>query len=391
MTTSPTGNPDLCQAIADRLRQGPPHRLTFAEFMALALYEPNHGYYSSSANRIGKQGDFWTTPHLGKDFGAVVAQQIGEFWECLDRVQPFTVVEMGAGRGELAREILDRLQDHPLGAALDYVIIEAAAAMRQEQQRLLAPVGSFTQGEKPVRWLTWEDLGANSVRGCFISNELIDAFPVHQVIVHQGRLQEVYVTGTAMGWQEEIGELSTPRLSNYFAAAGIDITSYPEGYRTEVNLAALDWLAQVATSLDRGYVMSIDYGYSSDRYYNPMRHQGTLQCYYRHRYHSNPYIHLGLQDITAHVDFSTLIRHGQALGLTDWRFTKQGLFLMAWGWGDRLAQLTQELTDPLAILERRQVLQQAIDPLGLGGFGVLLQAKNSPIDGLTGWLESSNL
>jgi SAM-dependent MidA family methyltransferase len=199
----------------------------------------------------------------------------------------------------------------------------------------------------------------------------------------------VYVTAQAGAITEVIAELSTPALLDYFAAAEIDILSYPTGYRTEVNLAAIDWLGQVSAKLQRGYLLSIDYGYSAQRYYNPMRSQGTLQCYYQHRYHNDPYIHLGEQDITAHVDFSTLQRVGESLGLQSLGLTKQGLFLMAWGWGDRLARLTQDLTDPMAILERRQQLQQAIDPLGLGGFSLLLQGRAVENSTLMGWQRAS--
>ena len=172
-------------------------------------------------------------------------------------------------------------------------------------------------------------------------------------------------------------------------------SAYPDGYRSEINLAALEWLSIVANPLKRGYLLTIDYGYTSERYYNPARHRGTLQCYYRHRHHDNPYIHIGRQDITAHVDFTGLQVWGNVCGLDNVGFTQQGLFLMALGLGDRIAALStsgeaivksQSLS---RLLRRREALHQLIEPLGLGGFGVLVQSKGltqaqaaSPLKGL---------
>ena len=160
---------------------------------------------------------------------------------------------------------------------------------------------------------------------------------------------------------------------------------YPEGYRTEVNLAALDWLKTVANGLQRGFLLTIDYGYCADRYYQPARHQGTLQCYHRHRHHDDPYVYVGQQDITAHVNFTALECQGELCGLRKVGFTQQGLFLMALGLGDRIAALSARDSergnaiakgqDVFTIMRRRQVLHELMNPMGLGGFGVLLQSK----------------
>jgi SAM-dependent MidA family methyltransferase len=341
--------------------------ITFASYMELVLYAPELGYYARTPDRIGSRGDFFTSPHLGPDFGEMLAIQLAELWELLAKPQPFTVVEMGAGQGLIAKDILNYWQKcYPeLFANLDYVIIEASAAMRLCQQQILV--------DRPVRWTKWQDLDAESITGCFFSNELIDALPVHQVVVKDGVLQEVYVAiGDDQELKEELGIPSTPRLMQYFEQAEIPILSYEDGYRTEVNLAAIDWLTNVASKLKQGYLLSIDYGYTSQRYYNPQRSQGTLQCYYQHRYHSDPYIHVGEQDLTAHVDFTSLVRQGEKLGLRELGFTKQGMWLMHLGLGDRISQPES--------LERRQSLHQLIDPMGLGGFGVLLQGKEVGTD-----------
>jgi SAM-dependent MidA family methyltransferase len=212
----------------------------------------------------------------------------------------------------------------------------------------------------------------------------VDALPVHQFAIAQGKLREIYVTtpdGTH--FEEVTGELSTPQLAEYFDLVGIELPSaaYADGYRSEINLAAQDWLSTVADKLKRGYLLTIDYGYPAARYYNPQRSQGTLQCYYQHRHHNDPYVQIGQQDITAHVDFTALERWGDRCGLALVGFTKQALFLMALGLGDRIAALshsdrpivgTQSITD---VLRRRDALHQFLDPTGLGGFGVLVQCK----------------
>ncbi len=368
-----TAPDDLLRLLLDRIHQHPDRQITFATYMELVLYAAEVGYYSRTPDRIGSRGDFFTSPHLGVDFGEMVAIQLAEMWDLLGKPQPFTVVEMGAGQGLIAKDILNYWQQHhpELLASLDYVIVETSAAMRLCQQSVLV--------DRSIRWVTWADLEPDSITGCFFSNELIDAFPVHQLVVNNGVLQEVYVTiENDQELIEILGAPSTPRLMDYFEQAEIPILSYSDGYRTEVNLAAIDWLQTVANKLHKGYLLSIDYGYPSQRYYNPQRSQGTLQCYYQHRYHSNPYIHIGQQDLTAHVDFTSLIRQGAKAGLQELGFTKQGMWLMGLGLADRIAQPES--------FDRRQALHQLIDPMGLGGFGVLLQGKNVGQDSFRAFL-----
>jgi SAM-dependent MidA family methyltransferase len=311
-----------------------------------------------------------TSPHLAADFGEMLAIQLHQIWEILNRPQLFNLVEMGAGRGLLAAQILIYIQrEYPdFFQAIDYIIIETSAAMVAAQQLKLKDL--------PVRWCQWDEMPNNSIVGCFLSNELIDAFPVHQVTLVDGKLQEVYVTSDRDGnLKEIIGELSTDRLRDYWQLNKVDILKYQHGYHTEVNLAALGWLETVAQKLQRGYIISIDYGYTADRYYNSMRFQGTLQCYYQHSYHNDPYLHIGKQDITAHVDFTALQNHGESLGLHTIGFTQQGMFLMALGLGDRIAAIASSSGDIQSLLSRRQNLHQLIDPMGLGKFGVLIQSK----------------
>jgi len=369
-------NSALCEAIGQQIATSPQGRITFASFMDLALYHPQYGYYATNQVNIGPEGDFFTSPHLGADFGELLAKQFYQMWEILDRPVPFSLVEMGAGQGILAGDILRYLQKYHVEffQALEYTIVEKSSALKQEQQQRLQ---NFS-----LRWCKWEEIPPSSLVGCCFSNELVDAFPVHQFLWEKGELREIYVTnGMAGDFVEVVGELSTDKLAKYFDLIGISWTknAYPDGYRSEVNLLALDWLSMVADKLRRGYLLTIDYGYPAYRYYNPARSEGTLQCYYHHSYHNNPYLNVGRQDITAHVDFTALEKWGELCDLGKVGFTQQGLFLMALGLGDRIFSLSNSETfdrsEIQKVLQRRDVLHQMINPMGLGGFGVLVQGK----------------
>lgn len=371
----------LHEVLRDRLQRSPQQRITFADFMEQVLYHPQHGYYSRPQAPIGLAGDFLTSPHLARDFSELIGDQWVEWWRHLGCPHPFQLVEVGAGQGVLAADLLSHLQRHhgECFAALQYIIVERSEGLIETQRQRLQPWGDR------VSWSQLDQLGDNAIVGGFFSNELVDALPVHQVGLTAAGLEEVYVTLTAAGELREVtGPLSTPRLQDYFALVDIDLTHppYPLGYRTEVNLAALDWLQTLAHTLGRGYILTIDYGYPASRYHSPRRSQGTLQCYHQHRHHNDPYRYLGQQDITAHVNFTALERQGDRCGLTSLGLTQQALFLMALGLGDRLSALGQigavEPDAIAALLHHRDHLQQLISPLGLGNFLVLIQGKNLP-------------
>ena len=375
-------NLELYQILLDHIRRAPQQRISFAKFMELALYHPHHGYYASQDAIIGPSGDFITAPHLGHDFGELLAVQFADMWESLDRPSPFNLVEMGAGQGLIATDVLNYLKSsYPdCFQTLRYWIVEKSGALQSHQQTRLAP------WQDHLRWATFAELPEELI-GCFFSNELVDALPVHQVMRTPSGLQEIYVatagddSGTSGGFIEIIDDLSTPELATYFDFIGVNLLApdYAEGYRTEVNLAALDWLAAVAAKLKRGFVLTIDYGYPASRYYNRVRSRGTLQCYYQHAHHDDPYVHVGHQDITAHVDFTALERQGDRCGLKTLGHTQQAMFLMALGLGDRLTALSQiQETDSQTVnaaIRRRDALHQLINPMGMGNFGVLAQAK----------------
>ena len=377
------GSPDLYHLIRDSIVRSPQQRLSFAEFMELALYHPDHGYYTTHPSQLGHAGDFVTAAHLGNDFGELLAEQFADMWQRLGQPNPFHLVEIGPGQGLLADTILSYWQSqYPDGlTALCYTLIEASDPLKSEQQSRLQP---WQEQGLSLTWCALSDLPKHALTGCLFSNELVDALPVHRVTLTEKGLQEQYVTiaeQSAQTFQWTVGPLSTPALERYFKQLGVDLVNppYPLGFTTEVNLAALDWLTAVAETLHRGYVLTIDYGYSAERFYSPWRSQGTLQCYYQHAHHDDPFINLGHQDITAHVDFTALEKQGQRCGLETLDVLPQELFLMALGLGDRLQQLAQlQGTDSATIayaLQRREYLHQLINPLGLGKFTVMVQGK----------------
>ncbi|NJL61054.1 MAG: class I SAM-dependent methyltransferase [Methylacidiphilales bacterium] len=403
-------NSNLTNVIIERIKANPQQRITFAEYMDMALYHPESGYYSTQALNLGKSGDFFTSVHLGADFGEMLAVQFAQIWQILGKPTPFTLVEMGAGQGHLAKDILNYLQQkhEDLFTGLEYIIVEKSASLRKLQQQSLDNFREKIKQELnqelnhnvKLRWCNLEEIEDSSVVGCFFSNELVDAFPVHQVILSAGKLKEIYIglpekshipdAKDSPDFVEIIDEPSTLKLSEYFRLDEIDISNYPDQYRSEVNLAAIDWLTLLSKKLQRGYILTIDYGYPAIRYYNPRRNQGTLQCYYQHKRHDNPYILVGQQDITTHVDFTALERWGECCGLDKVGFTQQALFLMSLGLGERISSLSESKLPLLEMLRRRDSLHQLLDPLGVGGFGVLVQSKGLSIaeaaESLTGFV-----
>ncbi|WP_009631212.1 class I SAM-dependent methyltransferase [Synechocystis sp. PCC 7509] len=375
----------LTDIIVNRIKAKCDRAITFAEFMELALYHSQYGYYTTKAVDIGAQGDFFTSPHLGKDFGELLAVQFAQMWDIMGQPVPFTLVEMGAGQGILAVDILKYLYKHyrEFFNALQYVIVEVSPGLKQQQQQLLQGVAD------KVKWCSLEEIPANSIIGCFFSNELVDAMPINLFSLQDGKLGEIYITlAEDDSFIEVCNAPSTPKIAEYFDLVGVNLAQLAGNYRSEINLAALEWLSTISQKLQQGYLLTIDYGYTAARYYNPMRSQGTLQCYYRHQYHNNPYINIGEQDITAHVDFTALDLWGDRCGLQKVGFTQQGLFLMALGLGERIAAISTDNANNLSqLLQRRETLHQLINPQGLGGFGVLVQSKgllpSIPLTGLT--------
>ena len=344
--------------------------IPFAEFMEQALYHPEYGYYTTRRDRIGKKGDFFTSSSVHFCFGRLIARQLEQMWQLLGQ-ESFIIAEQGAGEGYLCLDILDALAATApqFYASLDYRLIEISPDNRQRQEEILEH--HFAAGR--VSWCELADV--QGMQGCFISNELLDAFPVHLIEKHAGELQEIYVVNQSGGFGEELRPLSTGLIKEYFQLVEIEPA---EGNRCEVNLAAGDWMRQVAGVLKRGFVLTIDYGYLAEELYAPDRHAGTLLCYHQHQTNENPYQRVGCQDITAHVDFTALEKIGRQQNLESLYFGQQYQFLMGLGFLEMLMELERLETDPNKAQALRMNLKTLILPEGGMGesFKVLIQGKN---------------
>jgi len=367
-------NKELVKIILERIhaRGGIP----FAEYMDLVLYHPRHGYYNSPMEKIGPQGDFYTSPNVHPIFGHLIARQIRQMWEILGRPSPFNIVEMGAGKGLLCSDILSYCRDHLPRFYEDvlYILAEKSPMYEKKQRALLA--GSSAQ--EKVRWVSPEGLFSNEkpLIGCFLSNELIDAFPVHLVQQEGGQLYEIYVTDQDNSFGEILGPPSTLLLEGYLQTYG---SPFQEGQRGEVNLQALEWVEGVSRSLERGFVLTIDYGYEAQELYHASRRLGTLLCYFRHTTSTNPYQRVGYQDITSHVNFSALVCKGEAIGLQKLGYTEQYKFLAALGLLEDLENLERNsgLYSARDFLKNKLAMKNFLIPAGMGTlFKVLAQGKN---------------
>jgi len=315
----------LEQKIIERIRREGP--ITFETFMEMALYEPGLGYYASHKAMIGKEGDFYTSPHLHPAFGAMMGIQIEEMWQLmvstrsrLPEEDGFHIVEIGAGEGYLCKDILDYLTKRDCFDSIIYVIVERNPSMRHKQERLLE---GFLH---KVMWCgSLQEVG--KVKGCILSNELLDAFPVH-IIEMEEEAKEIYVSVDGDRLVETEGDVSTRAIADYLNEFSIELT---QGYRTEINLRIKEWLRSVDEILSEGFILTIDYGYPAREYYSEERNRGTLLCYHGHQVVENPFRNIGEQDITAHVNFSSVKKWGEALGLKTLGFCHQGAFLISLG------------------------------------------------------------
>jgi SAM-dependent MidA family methyltransferase len=319
LTQEEKTSPQLSDIIKETIRKNGP--IAFQEFMEMALYYPQLGYYTSERDKIGPSGDYYTSTNLNAVFGAMIGRQLEEMWN-LTGQGTFTIIEYGAGTGALCHDVLDYLQNNrPFYDHLRYCIIEKSPCMREKEKAYLA--------DGKVSWYdSLADVG--EITGCILSNELLDNFSVHQVVMDD-KLMEVYVD-----YENGFVELLRPapeELKEYLKQLHITL---PKGFRTEINLQAIDWIKEIAGCLKKGFVLTIDYGFPSVELYRAYRCNGTLMCYHEHQVNDDPYHHIGEQDITAHVNFSALDHWGAMNGLKCCGFTEQGYFLRSLGLMDYL-------------------------------------------------------
>lgn len=333
--------------------------MSFARFMELALYAPGMGYYSAGSRKFGADGDFVTGPELSPLFGRCVARQLAEW---IGQGIP-DIVEIGAGSGALAADILREL------AALErlperYLILEVSADLRERQQATLEQRAGPWRDR--VQWL--EVLPAH-LQAAVIGNEVLDAIPTQIVRMRGGELQEI---GVALDSAGSFAWSPRPAQGELLAAAR-DL-ALPDGYRTEVNLAARAFVRSFARLLDRGVLIFIDYGFPARELYHPQRAQGTLMCHYRHHAHDDPLVLAGLQDITAHVDFTAAAHAGVAAGMEVLGYANQAHFLVNCGITDLLGEVSPDDARTYAPLAAHA--QQLLAPSEMGElFKVLALGK----------------
>ena len=356
--------------------------ITFAEFMNLALYWPRGSYYSTG-DPIGPGGDYYTSPQGHPVFASLLAVQLFQMWQLLDRPDPFTVVELGAGNGLLGRDLAACWESLPCEPppSLRYVCLD-----RRPGPGLEDNTGDGSPASRISR-VAASGIPLQPVVGCILSNEYLDAFPVHQVTMTPDGPQEVYVVLEDGQLATRLGPPSTPALAARLQALDIDLA---EGQTAEICLRLDGWAEQVSASLARGFVLTVDYGRPAAELYSPeLRRRGTLTTYYRHAQLDAPLSHVGRQDITAQVDFTSVIHAGRRKGLEPLGLDTQGRFLRRLGltrMQQRLAAL--DLPQYAAQANRAGMLDLARQG-GLGDFKVLCQGKGVGAPYLWGFTSSA--
>ena len=326
--------------------------LPFDHFMHLALYAPGLGYYSAGARKFGAEGDFVTAPELSPLFSRCVARQCVEALQQLDGGE---LLEFGAGSGTMASDILLELER--LGQLPErYLIVEVSADLRQRQQQTLQRRAPHLAAR--VQWL--EQL-PQAFTGVVLANEVLDAMPVQRVRLAGDEMQALGVAWGDDGFYwTPLAHCPAPLMKRMKTLRSE--YNLGGGYETEIGLAAEEWTREIGNWLHRGLVLLFDYGFPRSEFYHPQRSEGTLMCHYRHRAHGDPLILPGLQDITAHVDFTAIAEAALAGGLEVVGYGNQANFLI----GNGLLELAQEATDTRQQLEAAAQLKRLMMPGEMG-------------------------
>ncbi|MGH8689253.1 MAG: class I SAM-dependent methyltransferase [Burkholderiales bacterium] len=306
--------------------------IPFARYMELALYAPGLGYYAGGATKLGAGGDFTTAPEAGTLFARTLARQVAAL---LEPGEP--VLEFGAGSGALAAALSDALPGTP------YLILEASAELAARQRARLGG---------RARWI--ERL-PERFRGVMIANEVLDAMPAHAVAWRRDAVMERGVNAD-LAWEERPAEGAV-----LAAARALRI---PPPYESEIGLAGRAWMTLVASRLERGALLAIDYGFPAREYYHPQRAAGTLMCHYRHRAHDDPFFWPGLQDITTHLDFTALAHAARAGGAEVLGYCNQARFFVNCGITEVLE--AEDAADAARYAPRAAEAQRLLSPAEMG-------------------------
>lgn len=333
--------------------------ITFDKFMNFALYDPQLGYYSSGKANIGKEGDFYTSPHVHSAFGEVISNFILKAKDYLS-ANDFTIIEIGAGKGYLAFDILNHIsKNNDEFNNINYVIIE------KHKNNFIQGLEKFKDKIKICN--NTRELGSINT-GIIISNELFDSLPFHKLIYKDKGIKEYYIDFVNDNFVEILEELSNPEINTYLERYKLNFSNLKQ---LEVNLLASEYLNNLSGILKKGFVVTIDYGFLSDELFSNEKAEGTYRCFQKHMVTNNPYQDIGNQDITADVDFSNLILAGNKFGLEKLKYTTQGQFLVDWG--------IIEIYEKTLIHDNKgaQAIKNLFLPSMMGNyFKVLIQIKN---------------
>lgn len=381
----------LRSLIIQRIRESGP--LTVAEFMDIALYHPVLGYYTRTPRRTGRAGDFFTSVDVGPQFGALLAAQLDEMYRLLAAAgaPEFELVEVGASNAQLARDVLDAAEEvYPeLYTAIRLTLVETSNAARATQRQML--------GRHQNRLAAQLETLPDRVCGVIVTNELLDALPTHAVTMTSDGLREIFIGLAGERFVEQAGLPSTPELAHYIQRLDV---SPPPGWRGEVNLAAVDWIRSAARRLERGFMILIDYGYSAMELFSDRHDAGTLTSYHRHTaaVGTDP-LKLGdpawlacpgEQDITSHVDLTSVRAAALDEGLDELGLVDQTRFLLGLGALD-----VPDSKGSIGAVKHRLALKTLLVPGGLGStHKVLLLGKHMgtpPLQGCSFRLNSRNI
>ena len=326
--------------------------MAFSRFMELALYAPRLGYYSGGASKLGASGDFTTAPEMSPLFGAALARAAAAI---IAQSAP-DIIEFGAGTGKLARDVLTALGE--MGVQVrSYTIIELSGELRARQQEAL----------KDLPVVTWLDGMPESFSGVVLANEVLDAMPVELVIRKDGRWQRQMVTVENGAFAFAfVRQALPPELAAQVARQIPEAEHLPDGYVTEIHPGAEGFMGSLAAMMKggRGAAFLLDYGFPAHEYYLDQRMGGTLMCHYRHHSHPDPFFLPGLQDITAHVDFTAMALASQEAGLPVLAYMNQASFLLGCGIGELLMET--DPADALRFLPQSKAVQKLVSPAEMG-------------------------
>jgi SAM-dependent MidA family methyltransferase len=372
--TSP--NTSLIPIIRAAIIESPNRMISLAQYMALALYHPEHGYYQREKLGPGRTGDFLTSPEASPYFGLTVARQLIEVWDRLGQPSSWEVREFGAGTGVLAYDILAGIA-HDAPEAFDgltYRLIDSNPFRRAEA------LGAMTEAGLGDRVLISDPSDPlPEFSGVLLGNEVADAFPAHRLVVRNGTLRECFVTiaDDGFAWAEGGRSTAVSELPEIEAIA----RTLPDGSILEVAPAASVWFEAAAAQMENGLALLIDYGYPAETLYSAHRLEGTLRAYRGQQVSDDPFEAPGEVDLTTHVDFTAMERAGARAGLQATGFTNQGDFLSRLGMGMFLVDLQQEpgiTTEDY--LSAKAAIFRLIEPGGLGRFGVLGMARGIALE-----------